>query len=47
MPRYARQPFDIDAARQQILERNRLRAEAHLPLLNVEGELKRLEGGGR
>jgi hypothetical protein len=35
--------FDVAKATQEIHERNRLRKEAHLPLLSVTAELKRLK----
>jgi hypothetical protein len=35
-------PFDRDAARQDIERRNQLRAESHLPVLDIDSELKRL-----
>jgi hypothetical protein len=35
--------FDITKARQEIEHRNRLRAEVHLPPLDVEAELTRME----
>ena len=35
-------PFDRDAARQDIERRNRLRPESHLPVLDIDSELKRL-----
>jgi hypothetical protein len=35
-------PFDRDAARQDIERRNQLRPESHLPVLDIDSELKRL-----
>jgi hypothetical protein len=35
--------FDQETARREVRERNRVRAEAHLPLLPVEVEVRRLE----
>jgi len=39
--------FDPAQALTEIQERNRLRVSSSLPLLDIEGELKQLEGGGR
>src|SRR5260370_27485286 len=35
-------PFDRNAARQDTERRNQLRAESHLPVLDIDSELKRL-----
>ena len=39
--------FDRPQALTDIEQRNRLRVSSSLPLLDIEGELKQLEGGGR